>query len=69
MEAVDSLRDAGRRVGLLRPRLIRPWPEADFQRWLLGRRTVLVVDQNLSMGKGGVLATELASSLYRNNFV
>lgn len=62
--AVDRLRDAGRRVGLLRPRLTRPWPEAGLQRWLLGRRTVMVVDQNLSMGKGGVLATELASSLY-----
>ena len=33
--AVDRLRDAGRRVGLLRPRLIRPWPEAELQRWLL----------------------------------
>ncbi len=62
--AVDRLRDTGRRVGLLRPRLLRPWPEAELQRCLLGRRTVIVVDQNLSMGKGGVLATELASSLY-----
>jgi len=62
--AADRLREAGRRVGLLRPRLIRPWPEAELQRWLCGRRTVMVVDQNLSMGKGGVLATELASCLY-----
>lgn len=63
-DAVDRLREAGWRAGLLRPRLIRPWPEEELQRWLLGRKAVMVVDQNLSMGKGGVLHAELASSLY-----
>ena len=64
MDAVDHLREAGWRIGLLRPRLLRPWPEADIRRWLLGRQAVMVIDQNLSMGKGGVLHAELASSLY-----
>ena len=63
-DAVDRLRDAGWRAGLLRPRLLRPWPEAALRHWLLGRRAVMVIDQNLSMGKGGVLHAELASSLY-----
>lgn len=62
--AVDSLREAGRRVGLLRPRLLRPFPAGVFVERLCGRRGVAVIDQNLSMGKGGVLHAEVASALY-----
>jgi pyruvate ferredoxin oxidoreductase alpha subunit len=62
--AVDCLREAGRRVGLLRPRLLRPFPAGAFVEQLCGRRGVAVIDQNLSMGKGGVLYTEVASALY-----
>lgn len=60
-DAVDRLREAGWRIGLIRPRLIRPFPEAQLRRQLFGMRAVIVVDQNLSMGKGGVLHAELAS--------
>jgi pyruvate ferredoxin oxidoreductase alpha subunit len=63
-DAVDRLRDAGQKVGLARPRLLRPYPEAALRGLLLGRRAVIVVDQDLSMGKGGVLYAELASALY-----
>jgi pyruvate ferredoxin oxidoreductase alpha subunit len=63
-DAVDRLREAGWRIGLVRPRLLRPYPEARLRQQLLGKRAVIVVDQNLSMGKGGVLHTELASALY-----
>jgi pyruvate ferredoxin oxidoreductase alpha subunit len=31
---------------------------------LLGRKAVAVIDQNLSMGMGGVLQAEIASALY-----
>jgi pyruvate ferredoxin oxidoreductase alpha subunit len=48
----------------VRPRLLRPYPEEALRQCLLGRRAVIVVDQNLSMGKGGVLHAELASALY-----
>ncbi len=63
-EAVDRLRDAGWLIGLLRPRLLRPYPAETLQRLLAGKKGVAVVDQNVSMGKGGVLHTELASALY-----
>jgi pyruvate ferredoxin oxidoreductase alpha subunit len=58
------LRAQGRKVGLVRPRLLRPYPTEELRRLLLGRRAVIVLDQNLSMGKGGVLHAELASALY-----
>ena len=63
-EAVDHLRQAGIAVGLLRPRLFRPFPEQLFRTCLKGRKGVAVIDQNLSFGKGGVLFAELASALY-----
>jgi len=63
-DAVDRLREQGWKVGLVRPRLLRPWPAETLRSLLLGRRAVIVIDQNLSMGKGGVLYSELASSLY-----
>ena len=62
--AVDRLREAGWAIGLVRPRLLRPYPEARLRQILAGKRGVAVIDQNLSMGKGGVLFAELASALY-----
>ena len=62
--AVDRLREAGVKIGLVRPRLIRPFPEARLREILAGKGGVAVIDQNLSMGKGGVLYAELASALY-----
>ena len=62
--AVDRLRAAGQRVGLLRPRLLRPYPEEAIASALATVRGVAVVDQNLSMGQGGVLHTELCAALY-----
>jgi pyruvate ferredoxin oxidoreductase alpha subunit len=63
-EAVDRLRDAGQAVGLVRPRLLRPFPADAIARALAGKQAVIVIDQNLSMGQGGVLHTELCASLY-----
>uniref|UniRef100_A0A7C3ZAZ4 Pyruvate synthase n=1 Tax=Desulfobacca acetoxidans TaxID=60893 RepID=A0A7C3ZAZ4_9BACT len=63
-EAVDRLRLAGWKIGLVRPRLLRPFPEARLRELLLGKKGAAVIDQNLSMGKGGVLYTEVAAALY-----
>lgn len=62
--AVERLREAGVAIGLLRLRLLRPFPAAAIRRALAGKRAVAVIDQNLSMGKGGVLHGELAAALY-----
>ncbi len=64
LAAVERLRAEGSKVGLVRPRLLRPWPVGALRRALRGVRGVCVVDQNLSLGKGGVLCAELASALY-----
>ncbi len=64
MEAVDRLRDEGFPIGLIRPRLIRPFPAEAIAGLASGKEAIAVIDQNLSMGKGGVLFTEVASALY-----
>ena len=66
--AVDAARARGRRVGLLRLRVIRPWPAAEIAHLLRGRRTVAVLDQNLAPGLGGILFQEVAASLYHEPF-
>jgi pyruvate ferredoxin oxidoreductase alpha subunit len=61
---VKRLRQEGKKVGLLRLRLLRPFPHQEIQRVLCGRKGVAVVDQNLSVGKGGILFSEITSALY-----
>lgn len=63
-DAVDRLRDAGVKAGLVRPFLIRPWPGEALRGALKGKKAAIVVDQNISMGMGGVLHGEVASVLY-----
>jgi len=62
--AVDAARDEGRRVGLLRLRMIRPWPAHPIRHALQRRRAVAVLDQNLAPGQGGILFQEIAACLY-----
>ncbi len=63
-EAVDRLRASGVSIGLVRPRLVRPFPTQQVRDALAGKRAVAVIDQNLSTGKGGILHAEVASALY-----
>jgi pyruvate ferredoxin oxidoreductase alpha subunit len=63
-EAVERLRQSGMRVGLVRPRLLRPFPSEAIARALAGKRAAAIVDQNLSVGFGGVLHSEVATALY-----
>lgn len=63
-DAVDRLRETGLAIGLVRPRLFRPFPAQKLLAALAGKQAVAVIDQNISMGKGGVLHAELASALY-----
>jgi pyruvate ferredoxin oxidoreductase alpha subunit len=65
--AVDALRAEGWPIGLLRPRLLRPWPEAELRAALAPLKAAAVIDQNLSLGRGGILHTEIAASLAGTN--
>ncbi|WP_126451413.1 transketolase C-terminal domain-containing protein [Sulfodiicoccus acidiphilus] len=62
MEAVDSLREKGISVGLLRLRYLRPWSSREVREALKGRK-VLVLDRSTSLGRGGPLFMEVASTV------
>ncbi len=61
--AVNRWREQGRKVGLLRVRLLRPRPTEELARALTGRKAVAVIDQNISPGLGGILYQEVAAVL------
>lgn len=64
-EVVDMLRADGRRVGLLRPRVFRPFPAADIVDALQGLRAVAVMDRALSFGaEGGPIFAEIQAALF-----
>ena len=63
--AVDTLRAAGKKVGLLKPRLFRPFPHEEIADALKNTKAVCVLDRADSMsGFGGPLFNEIRSALY-----
>lgn len=61
---IDKLRNEGKRVGLLKIRLFRPFPRDDIKEILLKAEKVLVVDRNISYGVGGIFFQEIKAALY-----
>ena len=61
---IQRLRNTGKKIGMVRLRMLRPFPHDDLQHVLRGRKGVAVVDQNISVGKGGILFNEIAGALY-----
>jgi pyruvate/2-oxoacid:ferredoxin oxidoreductase alpha subunit len=57
--AVDAARARGRRVGALRVRMFRPFPEAELRARLAGRSRVAVLDRDVCPGFGGILWGEV----------
>lgn len=63
--AVDALRKEGKKVGLLRPRLFRPFPWSEIAGALKGCKAVTVLDRADSMNAfGGPVFSEVRSALY-----
>ncbi len=61
--AVKSARKNGIKAGLLKLRLLRPFPESDIVKAIKGAKAVAVIDQKISVGKGGILYSEIASAV------
>ena len=61
---IDALRDKGKKVGMLRMRLFRPFPKAKLIAALRHARRIAVIDRNISLGQEGIFCEELKSVLY-----
>jgi pyruvate ferredoxin oxidoreductase alpha subunit len=65
MEAVDRMRQKGRKVGLLKLHLWRPFPLEELKQMVSGLKTLIVIDRALSTGgPGGPVFSEIRSALY-----
>ena len=64
-EAVNILREKGRKVGMAKVKLFRPFPAIDIETILGDRKILVVVDRNLSPGMGGIFAQEIRACLGR----
>jgi len=62
-DAIDEMRDAGKKVGLLKIRMFRPFPADEIADALKGVSTVAVLDRNVSLGSGGAVGTEVKAAL------
>lgn len=64
--AVDTLRQQGKRVGLVKIRAFRPFPAQEIVDALKGVRVVGIMDKTDSFsGNGGPLGAEIRSALYQ----
>ncbi len=62
--AIDSLREKGEKVGMLKIKMFRPFPSEDLIEILSGKKKIAVIDRNFSFGGGGIWAQEIKSVLY-----
>ena len=66
MDAVDMLRNAGQRVGVLNVRLYRPFPAAQVAAAIrdTGCRGIAVMEKDVSYGYEGALCSDLKAALF-----
>jgi len=64
LEVIDAFRKQGKKVGLCRLRMFRPFPSEELRKTLNEAKKVAVLDRNNSLGGGGIVAQELKAALY-----
>ena len=66
-EAVDELRAQGKKVGILKLRVFRPFPAAEIAEALKGCKAVAIMDRCESYNtNGGPLGSETKAALFKN---
>lgn len=65
-EVIDEYRSQGKRVGLVKIRLFRPFPADEVRKALSNARKIAVIDRNIGFGVGGIFAQEVKAALYNH---
>ncbi len=69
-QAVDDLREQGKRVGVLKLRVFRPFPAEEIAQALRNCKAVAIMDRCESYnGNGGPLGSEVTSALFREKIM
>jgi pyruvate ferredoxin oxidoreductase alpha subunit len=61
------MREEGKKVGLLKIRVFRPFPTEDVAKALAHIKRVAVLDKNISLGAKGAVALEVKDALYNSS--
>lgn len=61
---VDEQREQGKKVGLIKLKAFRPFPEQDIIELTKKLKGIAVIDKDISLGNNGALFIELRSALY-----
>jgi pyruvate ferredoxin oxidoreductase alpha subunit len=61
---IDERRDRGEKIGLLKMRMLRPFPVDDVRRALGNVKKVVVIDRNIGFSVGGIWAQEIKAALW-----
>ena len=65
-EIVDKLREQGEKVGLLRIRYMRPFPNEEISQAVKNARSVAVLEKDISFGNEGTVYTNVNSALQKS---
>ncbi len=66
-ETVDRLRDKGKKVGLLRIRYMRPFPNEEIAEAVKNAKAAAVLEKDISFGNEGTVYTNVNSALHKAN--
>lgn len=64
MMTIDKIQGEGKKVGLVRLRLWRPFPYEEIREALSGVKNVIVLDRSISLGGPAPVCSEIRSALY-----
>ena len=62
-EVVDELRAKGKKVGLIKIKTYRPFPEQDIKNAIKKLKAIAVLDRDISLGHDGALFTDIKAAL------
>jgi pyruvate/2-oxoacid:ferredoxin oxidoreductase alpha subunit len=65
---IDEWRERGKKVGLVKMRLFRPFPVEDVRRICRGAKKIAVIDRNIGFSIGGIWAQEIRAALYGSGY-
>jgi len=63
-ETVDELRGDGMKIGAIKIKSLRPFPDEEIRKICAKIPRLLILDKNISLGTEGILATEMRRALY-----
>ena len=68
-ETVDALRESGKKIGLLRLRYLRPFPNEEIAAAVRNAKALAVLEKDISFGNEGTVYTNVVSALHKAGIV